>query len=74
MKKILLISLMALSAFAYNLAQAQMKTIDITKVYSGETYAEKQVMVATRLMGYIKRINVEEGDVVKKGDFLFSEI
>ena len=71
MKKILLISLMALSAFAYNLAQAQMKTIDITKVYSGETYAKKQVMVATRLMGYIKRINVEEGDVVKKGDFLF---
>ncbi len=71
MKKILSISLMALSAFAYNLAPAQMKTINITKTYSGETYAKKQVMVATRLMGYIKKINVEEGDVVKKGELLF---
>jgi RND family efflux transporter MFP subunit len=71
MKKILSISLMALSAFAYNLAPAQIKTINITKTYSGETYAKKQVMVATRLMGYIKKINVEEGDVVKKGELLF---
>jgi len=71
MKKILSISLVALSAFAYNLAPAQLKTINITKTYSGDTYAKKQVMVATRLMGYIKKINVEEGDVVKKGELLF---
>ncbi|RUM55379.1 MAG: efflux RND transporter periplasmic adaptor subunit [Nautilia sp.] len=71
MKKILSISLIALSAFAYNLAPAQLKTIDITKTYSGDTYAKEQVMVSTRLMGYIKKINVEEGDVVKKGELLF---
>jgi len=71
MKKLLSVSLMALSAFAYNLAPAQIKTINITKTYSGDTYAKKQIMVATRLMGYIKKINVEEGDVVKKGEFLF---
>jgi RND family efflux transporter MFP subunit len=71
MKKILSISLIALSAFAYNLAPVKMDSVNITKTYSGETYAKKQVMVATRLMGYIKKINVEEGDVVKKGDLLF---
>jgi len=71
MKKLVSISLVMLSAFAYNLAPAQMKTINITKTYSGDTYAKKQVMVATRLMGYIKKINVEEGDVVKKGELLF---
>jgi RND family efflux transporter MFP subunit len=71
MKKILSISLIALSAFAYDLAPAKTQIINVTKTYSGDTYAKKQVMVATRLMGYIKKINVEEGDVVKKGELLF---
>jgi RND family efflux transporter MFP subunit len=71
MKKILTIALTALSAFAYNLSPAQTKTIEITKTYSGDIYAKNQVMVATRLMGYIKKMNVEEGDVVHKGDVLF---
>jgi RND family efflux transporter MFP subunit len=71
MKKILTIALTALSAFAYNLVPAQTKTISITKNYSGDIYAKNQVMVATRLMGYIKKMNVEEGDVVKKGEVLF---
>jgi len=71
MKKILGIALTAISAFAYNLAPAQTKTINITKNYSGSIYAKNQVMVATRLMGYIKKMNVEEGDVVHKGDILF---
>jgi len=71
MKKILSVALCAISAFAYNLVPAQTKTISITKNYSGDIYAKNQVMVATRLMGYIKKMNVEEGDVVKKGDILF---
>ena len=71
MKKILSIALCAISAFAYNLVPAESKTIDITKSYSGDIYAKNQVMVATRLMGYIKKMNVEEGDVVHKGDILF---
>jgi len=71
MKKILAVALTAISAFAYNLVPAESKTIDITKSYSGDIYAKNQVMVATRLMGYIKKMNVEEGDVVHKGDILF---
>jgi len=71
MKKILAVALSAISAFAYSLATAKSKTIEITKNYSGSIYAKNQVMVATRLMGYIKKMNVEEGDVVKKGDILF---
>jgi RND family efflux transporter MFP subunit len=71
MKKILAVALTAISAFAYNLVPAETKTIDITKTYSGDIYAKNQVMVATRLMGYIKKMNVEEGDVVHKGDILF---
>jgi len=71
MKKILGVALCAISAFAYSLVPAQTKTISITKNYSGDIYAKNQVMVATRLMGYIKKMNVEEGDVVKKGDILF---
>jgi len=71
MKKILSIALTAISAFAYTLVPAETKTINITKTYSGDIYAKNQVMVATRLMGYIKKMNVEEGDIVHKGDVLF---
>jgi len=71
MKKILAVALTAISAFAYNLVPAQTKIIKITKNYSGSVYAKNQVMVATRLMGYVKKMNVEEGDVVHKGDILF---
>jgi RND family efflux transporter MFP subunit len=71
MKKILSIALMAISAFAYNLSEAKLQTIDVQKSYSGDIYAKHQVMVATRLMGYIKQMNVDEGDVVHKGETLF---
>jgi len=71
MKKILSIALMAISAFAYNLSEAKLQSIDVQKSYSGDIYAKHQVMVATRLMGYIKQMNVDEGDVVHKGEILF---
>jgi RND family efflux transporter MFP subunit len=71
MRRVLAIALMAVSSFAYTLMPAHTKTINITKSYSGDIYAKNQVMVATRLMGYIKKMNVEEGDVVHKGDILF---
>jgi len=71
MKKILAVALTAISVFAYNLVPAKTKIIKITKNYSGSIYAKNQVMVATRLMGYIKKMNVEEGDVVHQGDILF---
>lgn len=38
----------------------------------GAVVAEQQVQVASRLMGYIRSIAVHEGDVVKKGQLLFT--
>jgi len=71
MKRILLLGLSIASLFAFEYATAQKKVIDIKKSYVANIYSPKQVMVATRLMGYIKSIPVEEGDVVKKGELLF---
>jgi len=70
-KKIALLSVLAASVFALETATAQKKEIDIKKEYVADVYSPSQVMVATRVMGYIKKINVEEGDVVKKGEILF---
>jgi len=39
---------------------------------TGDLAAEKTVMVSTRMMGWIKRIHVEEGHAVSKGDSLVS--
>ena len=39
---------------------------------TGNLAAEKTVMVSTRMMGWIKRIHVEEGRPVSKGDSLVS--
>jgi len=72
MKKIVLLTtILILNLFAYELVEAKKKLIEVTKSYTGDTFASKQVMVATRLMGYIKSIAVKEGDIVRKGDFLF---
>jgi len=71
-KKIGLLSALVASVFAFETATAVKKEIDIKKEYVADVYSPKQVMVATRVMGYIKNINVEEGDVVKKGDELFT--
>jgi len=70
-KKIGLLSALVASVFAFETATAVKKEIDIKKEYVADVYSPKQVMVATRVMGFIKKINVEEGDVVKKGDELF---
>ncbi len=71
MKKLIAIGLSVASLFALEFAMAIKKTIDIKKSYIAQIYSPKQVMVSTRLMGYIKSISVEEGDLVKKGDTLF---
>jgi len=47
------------------------ETITEVKEYVGSVYSHKETMIATRMMGYIKKINVEEGDLVSKGDVLF---
>jgi len=72
MKKIILLILSVVSVFAsYSIVYSELKTINITKTYTGDIHAKSQVMVATRLMGYIKKMYVEEGDVVHKGQVLF---
>lgn len=50
---------------------AQEDSSNLDKTYTGYVYSKNQTMVATRMMGYIKKMYVEEGDVVKKGDKLF---
>ena len=70
-KKIALISVSVLSVFAFEFAQVKREIIPITKDYVANIYAKKQVMLASRVMGYIKKINVEEGERVKKGELLF---
>jgi len=71
MKNLLLAFFIVINAFGYRLVEAQKTPVNLTKEYTGDTFAAKQVMLSTRLMGYIKSIAVKEGDVVKKGDFLF---
>ncbi len=71
MKKIVATILAGVTLFGYQLATAKKEKIDITNTYIASIYSKNQVMVATRLMGYIKKMNVEEGDVVKKGEELF---
>ena len=70
-KKIAVLSSVVASVFAYQLTTAITKTIEIKKDYVADVYAKKQVMVASRVMGYVEKMNVEEGDKVKKGEQLF---
>jgi RND family efflux transporter MFP subunit len=70
-KKIALISTFALSLFALEFANVKKEEIPIKKEYVADIYAKKQIMLASRVMGYVKEINVEEGDRVKEGDLLF---
>ena len=71
MRKIVASILAGVTLFGYQLATAKKEKIDITNTYVASIYSKNQVMVATRLMGYIKKMNIEEGDVVKKGEELF---
>jgi len=65
------IFLSATALLAAQTATSTQRTISDTKEYVGSIYSHKETMIATRMMGYIKKINVEEGDIVKKGQLLF---
>jgi len=71
MKKILAAALSIASLFAYEFAVTKKSTINITRNYVANIYSKNKVMVATRMMGFIKQMPIEEGEVVKKGQFLF---
>ena len=70
-KKILLVLVVVANLFAFETVKAQKSLIKNVETYNGDIYAKEQIMVATRLMGYMKKIKVEEGDKVHKGEFLF---
>jgi RND family efflux transporter MFP subunit len=70
-KKILFTLVVSVNLFALDTVIAKKSLIEDVETYNGDIYAKDQVMVATRLMGYMKSIKVEEGDRVKKGQFLF---
>ena len=71
MRKLVALGLSIATLFAFETAVTKKSVIDIKKSYVADIYSPKQVMVATRLMGYVKKMNVEEGDIVKKGELLF---
>jgi len=71
MKKLVILIGAIVTLFGFETADAVKKEININKEYVADIYSPSQVMVATRVMGFIKKINVEEGDVVKKGETLF---
>ena len=71
MKKIIALGLSVLTLFGYQFAFSKKGEINITRTYVANVYSKNQIMVATRLMGYIKKMPIEEGDVVKKGELLF---
>lgn len=61
-----------LNAGVYKLAVVNdSSSIPQSKTYAGSLYSPQETMVATRMMGYIKRLAVDEGDYVKKGSILF---
>jgi len=70
-KKILLVLAVSVNLFAVETTLANKSVIEDVESYNGNIYAKEQVMVATRLMGYVKSIKVEEGDKVNKGELLF---
>ena len=71
MKKIMIGILSAVALFGFQFAKSKKELINVKQTYVANVYSNKQIMIATRLMGYIKKMPVEEGDVVKKGQLLF---
>lgn len=72
MKKVLVfLSAGAMLFAAPKTVISKLETVVQTKEYAGSVYSHDETMIATRVMGYIKSIKVEEGDRVKKGDLLF---
>lgn len=55
----------------YKIGEAKEVGAGGKKEFAGSLYSPNESMVSTRMMGYIKRIAVSEGDRVKKGDLLF---
>ena len=71
MKKLISILVAVVFSFALKTATAERTYINVQKEYVADIYSPSQVMIATRVMGFIKKIYVDEGDYVRKGQTLF---
>jgi len=60
MKKILLLTLLSVASL-----------LAVELELSGSVISDNQKMITSRYMGYIKNMQVNEGDIVKKGDLLY---
>ena len=54
------------------LGEARLETVPQHVVATGSLEADKSVMVSTRMMGWVKKIHVTEGQAVSKGDPLLN--
>lgn len=54
------------------LAPVQQQAVAMTEVVPGSVVPDQQAKIASRLMGYIRNLNVEVGQTVKAGQLLFS--
>lgn len=70
-KTILFLLFISVNLFAVETTTAKKELLFSEKEYVGNVYSKEERGIGTRLMGYLKSINVEEGDFIKKGDILF---
>lgn len=54
------------------LLSVQPSTVNLTEVLPGSVVPDQQAKIASRLMGYIRNLNVKVGEAVKEGDLLFA--
>jgi RND family efflux transporter MFP subunit len=54
------------------LAQVELGSIPMTAVMPGTVVSDQKAQISSRLMGYIKDLNVKEGQQVSRGELLFS--
>ena len=47
-------------------------SLPVTDDYPGTVVAEQQIQIASRIMGYVRQINVESGQPVKQGELLIT--
>jgi membrane fusion protein (multidrug efflux system) len=55
-----------------NIVEAGQRTVPVYTEYIGQTYGISDVQILTRVQGWILGIHFKEGDMVKKGQLLFT--
>ncbi len=55
-----------------HILNVQPSVVNLTEVLPGSVVPDQQAKIASRLMGYIRNLNVKAGEAVKEGDLLFA--